>query len=254
MYPIDVSNDYFTDVSLGNVSGPFFVNQLATKENLSQVAFETVWGNGQGFGNKVWLDSAERMSVVSDSVNDAPGGTGASAIRVFGVDQNGDRLIEVVTLNGTSPVLTTGLFLAINDVAVVDGAVDLFGSDGNITLTSEVTGHVQNHVNPDSGRSTGGFFKVPNGFNAVVKSVVISTTKNDEVVLIPYIRFSSDTPFIAQSFLKTEVATTPLLEILRGLPEGAELELRAKGLTPNANVAMTFSLYVEPTDNIQPIR
>lgn len=48
-----------------------------------------------------------RMQVVSASANDAAAGTGARKVHFHGLDANYNQFVETVTLNGTTPVLTT---------------------------------------------------------------------------------------------------------------------------------------------------
>ena len=76
--------------------------------------------------------AAETMTVVSTDVNDIAGGTGAQAVLIEGMGAGYVHLNEVVPLNGTTPVITTGVFLGINRMTV-------YGSGTSQTNVGTVT-------------------------------------------------------------------------------------------------------------------
>ncbi len=252
-YPVDVSNDYILSTSLGNNSDAFKLIQSGDRQLLSQLAFETVWGAGQALGNLQYLTSGERMSLVSTSIEDAPGGSGADTVLIFATGANNEFVQEEVTLNGTTPVLTVNPLTVINDAFVVGGDPDSFGSAGDITFTAEVTGTIQEFMCKDTGRTTGSFFRVPDAFNASALSIIMSTGKNDEVVLIPYVRSNPDSAWLGFSPIKTDSSTTQIVNLMQGFGAGSDLQIRAKGITPNADISVALNLYVENVQNIRPI-
>lgn len=63
--------------------------------------------------------SAAATNIISSSANDAAAGTGARTCRVIGIDTNYKKLVETVTLNGTTQVVLTGTYLRINSVEVL---------------------------------------------------------------------------------------------------------------------------------------
>lgn len=92
---------------------------------------ETLWQSG---GLVVHPTVAAVATFVSDSTEDAAGLTGCRVLRVFGLDADWRPLVEDVVLTGTTPVLTTGVFIRVNRVRVIN-AGSLEGNAGLLTCT-----------------------------------------------------------------------------------------------------------------------
>ena len=71
---------------------------------------ETVWSHSTLY---VYPTTAIHMKVSSTSANDAAAGSGARTIVVSGLDADYNEINEIVTLDGQTPVLTTGLFIRV---------------------------------------------------------------------------------------------------------------------------------------------
>lgn len=78
--------------------------------------------------------TARTLSIVSSSANDDDEGTGLNSVVLFGIDENRDALVEVVTLNGQTPVTTSNTFLGVNRIAPFLCGAGLV-NDGTITAT-----------------------------------------------------------------------------------------------------------------------
>ena len=78
---------------------------------------ELIWGTG---GTPSLFDPgyAEKLQIRSSDVNDTSAGTGARTIFIAGFDYLGDAATELVTLNGTTNVLTTTTWLRVNRLVV----------------------------------------------------------------------------------------------------------------------------------------
>jgi len=121
------------------------------------VGTETVWSYGGLFAR---MTAADTLEVVSGDANDDDGGTGAQSVIIYGVDENYEAQLEVVTMNGTSAVTTTNQWLGVNRVAIY-----LAGStgynEGAITVTRTTGGSVQAHIPAEDGSTQHAFFFVP---------------------------------------------------------------------------------------------
>jgi hypothetical protein len=73
---------------------------------------EDIWDGGGAYTGQP-TGSAEALNVVSGSTADAPAGTGARTLRVEGLDSTGAYVEETVTLNGTTPVVTSSTWLRV---------------------------------------------------------------------------------------------------------------------------------------------
>lgn len=113
------------------------LNTRNVSDYRSEVALEkrtdsTTW-NKFGYNNDVdtgteivasWggmfdpLTTASTLSIVSSSTDDDDGGIGANSLIVYGVDENRETLTEVITMNGTTPVITTSTWLGVNRMSI----------------------------------------------------------------------------------------------------------------------------------------
>jgi hypothetical protein len=143
------------EVALGNREGTATWNQWGYNDDID-IGTETVWSVGGIFSP---LTTDNTLSIVSTSTNDTSGGTGARSIIVYGIDANRDEQTEVVTLNGTTPVVTTSTWLGINRLAIYvsgSGATNA----GTINVTAVTAGTVQGQIPIGLGASQSAIFFV----------------------------------------------------------------------------------------------
>lgn len=104
--------DWLINVAKGLVSGHSIVRVLARNTDID-LTEEDIWFSG---GTLTYLSSAQRMNIVSTSVNDTSAGTGVRTVKISGLDNNYAQITENVTMNGTSNVLTTNSYLRVNEI------------------------------------------------------------------------------------------------------------------------------------------
>lgn len=167
--PIDanMSQDYdsisvrptaFSDeVALNRRQGWSLWNKFGYNADVDNGGAEIIASFGGTFSR---MTSADTLNVVSTSANDASGGTGLNSVVIYGIDENRDEQIEVVTLNGTTPVTTSNQWLGVNRVAAF-----LFGSGGTnagtITATATTAGSAQAEMPAGEGVTQQLIFHVP---------------------------------------------------------------------------------------------
>ena len=148
-FPVRPS-DYNTEVALGLRQGHTLWNKFGYNPDVDVgTAVIASWG-----GTFTPLTTATTISIVSTSTADDrdPVGTGCGSVALYGLDANRDAVIEVVTLNGTTPVVTASTWLGLNRVAMYlcgTGQVNA----GTITATA-VTGSSTMAQIPASGGVT----------------------------------------------------------------------------------------------------
>jgi hypothetical protein len=123
------------------------------------------------------LTTATTLNIVSTSANDTnAAGTGCRSIVIYGVDNQRNEVIEVVNLNGITPVVTTSQWLGINRVAMfLCGSGQINAGDINITAT---TGGSQMAQMPlGIGVTQQCIFHVPGGHQFLVKWIRVNTLK-----------------------------------------------------------------------------
>jgi len=113
--------------------------------------YETVFNDGGGVYQ--YPSSVVQMDVVSSDAGDT------AQIRISGLDADYNRIFEVVTLTGTTPVTTTQSFFRINDAAVVATP----NLSGNVTISNGGTTH--GYLEAEIGVQQGCFYTVPAGYS-----------------------------------------------------------------------------------------
>lgn len=121
------------EVGLGRRQGYTLWNKWGYNDDVD-VGTETVWSPGGTFAR---MTAAATLSVVSTSTDDDgdPAGTGAQTLIIWGIDENWEEQIEVITMNGTTPVITTGTWLGVNRMSVYACGTGLINA-GTITATA----------------------------------------------------------------------------------------------------------------------
>lgn len=177
-------SDYNTEVAMGQRQGSGLWNKFGYNQDVD-VGTEVVASWGGAFFPML---TATTISMASISPNDdgAPAGTGCNSVVIYGVDENRESAIEVFTLNGVTPVVSTTLWLGINRVAQF-----LCGSGhvnaGDITVTSTGAGTPTMAQMPAGGGVTQQcIFYVPVGHQFVMEWLrfnVLNRTKDAEMTL-----------------------------------------------------------------------
>ena len=92
-------------VTQSNISGKTPVRRYGHNADVG-ATWETLYHESDLY---VYLTSAERLQVASTDVDDDgdPADTGARTLLVQGVDATGAAQTEIVTMTGTTPVVTT---------------------------------------------------------------------------------------------------------------------------------------------------
>lgn len=122
--------------------------------------YETVFNDGGGLYQ--YPPSAVQMDVVSSSALDT------AQVRISGLDADYNRISEVVTLTGTTPVTTTQSFFRINGVAVVSTP----NLTGNVTVSSG--GITHGYIEADIGVQQGCFYTVPAGYSLYIYRIDVN--------------------------------------------------------------------------------
>lgn len=98
----------------------------------------------------------------------------SSQITINGLDSNFNPIVEVVTMNGTSNVVTSNSFYRINSVFLTKPATGQNTNIGTITVKNGVgTSHAQ--INPGIGKMQNGWYTVPANNSFYVTGINIFT-------------------------------------------------------------------------------
>jgi hypothetical protein len=123
---------------------------------------EDVWLAGGVYTG--FLSAGGTVNVVSGDTADTAAGTGARTVRLLGLDANGNRASEDVTLNGTTPVTSTTEFLRLQRAYVLTA-----GSGGTntgvITIDTTVGDTVMATIGAADGQTLIAAYTIPAGFD-----------------------------------------------------------------------------------------
>lgn len=178
---------------------------------------EDCWG-GSGLYQGFPL-TAETVSIVSSSVNDTAAGTGARTLRISGLNATGDFQTEVVTLNGTTPVVTTSQWLRINRALIVtSGNNNRNFNAGAITINQSVTTSVVFGIlDAGLGALKAAVYTIPKGTAGVIRNVQVSG-----------LRSTSSFSGVAGLYIK-ENALAPRIELPAGFSNTQVYNLKEEG-------------------------
>ncbi len=134
---------------------------------------EDIW---EGGGLMTYLDVAQKMVIVSTDADDTDQGTGAWGIFLICLNSNWDFVQELIPLNGTTPVVSTVECLRPRSISVIQAGSSGF-NEGTITATSQISGDLQDQMNPEESTSKNVHISVPRGFTLILDQLLLSTTK-----------------------------------------------------------------------------
>ena len=167
------SKEWFAEVAKGNVDGHQVVNKFGANGAIPTTL--TMVTSSGTYQTPTALTSIE---VISDSVNDATGGTGATKIKVWGLSTGWTEVVEEISMNGTTAVALANQYFRIYRIQVSESGT--YASSGAGSHTSTITvrtasaGATWGEVLTDGGFGLGtseiGAFSIPAGVTAYVTS------------------------------------------------------------------------------------
>jgi len=164
--------DYHTEVALSLRQGATTWNKFGYNTDIDTgTEIIASWG-----GTFQFLTSGETIDIVSSSADDDDGGTGVNSVVIYGVDENWDEQIEVVTLNGTTTVTTTSQWIGINRVAVFLSGTGRTNA-GTIDVTATTSGFQMAQMPPGGGVTQQLIFYVPRNHQFLAEWLFFSAVK-----------------------------------------------------------------------------
>ncbi len=126
--------------------------------------------------------AADTLDVSSSSTSDGPGQIGALTIRIEGLDGDFNEIAETVTLNGTTDVTTTLLFLHVNQFFVTTtgsndtNVGDIYVRDDGTSATAGVPDSIEttfSKIRAGYSRSQDLIFTIPAGFSCWIMAASV---------------------------------------------------------------------------------
>lgn len=168
--------EYSTEVALGRRQGETVWNKFGYNNDIDTATDPEIlasWG-----GTFQHLTTGETLTIVSTDVDDDgdPADTGDNSIVIYGVDENWDLQTEVVTLNGTTNVVTSTQWIGINRVAIyLAGSTK--SNEGAITITATSSGYTLAEMPVGQGTTQQCVFYVPQNYQFLSDWLYTNTIK-----------------------------------------------------------------------------
>jgi hypothetical protein len=193
----------------------------------------------------IYPTTAESWELVSDNAADInTSGTGAWTAVVTALDDNRNRVTQLVNLNGTTPVALTGTFLRPESVTIIRAGSAGYNV-GTITLRVSGGGNVRDIVKPTLGASSDCHFTVPAGYTALLLQVFVLAGKGNDCSTLIQIRDGADPNGAWITSGITPVYQNQVTyEILARFPLAAGTDLRARGKMDTGNGSATVILEI----------
>jgi hypothetical protein len=215
-------SDPHDEVALGLRQGVMLWNKFGYNQDVD-TGTEVVASWGGTFNP---LTTATTLNIVSTSGNDiTSSGTGVRSIVVYGVDNQRNEVIEVVQMNGITPVVTTSQWLGINRVAMFlcgSGQVN----EGTINVTATTGGSQMAQMPAGIGVTQQCIFHIPVGSQFLVKWIRVNTLKQAaqnpkvQVSLWVYSTVNNGKQRIYTTLIDTSVSSLASEQLALPLPIG----------------------------------
>jgi hypothetical protein len=248
------------EIARGRVEGAQPVGVTGTLTTTGAVTEIMVWPGSTVKDPSVAPVGGVRMTLVSTSAQDSAAGTGIRTLRFNYLDADLNPQSEIVTLNGTTPVLT----VATNVRWVGDLTGLTFGSHkhavGDITVTNSGTRYKLLDLEARATRSTA--FRVPAGKRLIVHSLFAGSSSDTlrakaQISLVASVirnldgtvdRFEDAGLLFRQGTLEAQDNTTALADgALAAFPAGSILGFRVT-TDRAATVSAGFYGWLEDVD------
>lgn len=250
------TNDHLITAMLGQLDEYSIENKFGRNSAVGTSTLEPLTTSGTYQTPK----TLTTLQVSSDNVNDTAAGTGARTVEVIGLGADFDEVSEVVTMNGTTPVVLSTQFYRVYRVRVMESgtyADQLSASHtGTITLEeSDNTVWAQIGVLDSvfgAGQSQIGVVSIPKGKNALVlgKNLTVESTKSINAYF--FVREGInvvEAPYTAMQLKEMEEGITDNFQMIMPAPMTyvtgpADIGFMAKGTQTPASVSVDFQLLV----------
>jgi len=229
------STDFNFEVAAGRVPGVTDETFTAISETIDTTQV-TVWG---GTGELILPAAAENWTVVSTSANDAVGGTGAQEITLSYLIGGYTIVVEVIQLNGTTPVPVT-----IDGLRVHRLFVTLTGSskknDGDITLcgTNDLA-----IIKAGMNKAEDGVFTVPAGSTGYLLTLLNNASKGFDTIIEVFNTTGDDGIFLPSLPISAYQSNVPV-DIVSPIefPEKTDIKIVALSTNPGTKASVGFQM------------
>jgi len=231
------TTDSMLGISGDDILGHNSVHKFGHNSNMGSSAFETIWHNG---GLYPWSINAERVNIVSTDIVDTSVGLGARTIQLIGLDASYNEITEIITLNGTTNVLSVNSYLRLQRAKVLS-AGSHGHNNGELTATQETSGDILFNISHAKNQTLICTYTVPAGKTAYLIDWQYSI-KNGKATDLELLTRKIGEVFQVKS--KIGIDTTgnqTWLPYLR-IPEKTDVDVRGKATTGAHEISSSLNI------------
>lgn len=243
---ITVTNvkDYIVEVARRQISGSQLYNVFGRNTSVATTGEDIISLGGTYAG---FATGSGVVRVVSGNLADDAAGSGAKTVTVVGLSDAGAMLSETVTMDGTTPVDTVGLFSRVwYSYVATSGSGGT--NAGQITISSPGLGVTYGRIEIGEARMSAAIFSVPTGYDCLIMSAtaglaIQNATFDQSASVELWVRQGSRSMEIrkqggiSQGGAAVELISTPLY-----VPAGADIKMRASSTSALVDVWANMDL------------
>jgi len=159
------SMDYLYDIAEGNIGDHLALNKFGHNETVG-ATWETIWTASNVYP---YMTVADQLEVLSDDADDDDTDTGAWTVNISGLDGNWDEANETITMDGATPVTTTGSYIRVFRAKVVTAGTSGV-NEGTITIRDQDTDVSRAEIDEEIGQTLMAVWTVPDGYTFYMSS------------------------------------------------------------------------------------
>lgn len=218
---------------------------------LASSTLQDIWDPG---GELVYPTAGETWEILSSDANDTSAGTGARTVIIQYLDDQYVAQVELLTMNGTTPVVFAAIdaFRFRRALVLTSGSSDI--NEGNITIRVSVAGDIRGQIRIGNGNSLDGHYTVEADKVANLKFVYGNINKGEDAEIILRSTLGAGGIFSIR-FPLSVYQNTIVSPVVLPAPfaENSDLKLTVVSTNPNTRVFVALQFEVVDTLN-QPIQ
>jgi len=248
-----ITQDFLFAIQTGEIPGAYIIHKFGANDAVGNT-LEPI--TTSGFYRTP--TNATSLEVVSDSINDVYGGSGAWRILIIGLNASGHEVQEEVLMNGTTPNPLTNTYLRVYRAYITESgtyATQTVGSHvGTLTIQETGGGQIWSQIGlPDgfpAGQTEIGAYTTPKGFNCFILKKVISVNaaKTADVYFFQRQNITdNNTPYSTMRLVEKHIGLSNTFEItsrsaITMFPELTDIGYLGHTHTGTAEVSVEFEL------------
>jgi len=181
------------------------------------------------------------VTLVSTSTDDAGGGTGANAVAITGVNSDQIEVVDILVMNGTTPVTSAVSFIGITQLQVVAAGSNETNA-GDITCGSGVS-DIHHTMDTGIGLSKTSAIVVQDSEQALALGFNVTCSNANTLILRVKAKVDGLMFTTFETFVSGEVFITVSNLSGGAAPQNSKLEITAQALQPGLTATINLTAF-----------